>query len=247
MPSTLYPPRLSSNNLSASPYSHREARLVSYRANLCSQSPCQHPLANYSVIEPKHQPDIFRDTLFRYTGYANELGVAFKELISKKTYYASYGVATLYAFADGITKAKESYDNCRKKHYDHNYPMISAGVTALDVTLFHILGTIIVPGKIIGMIHTFAKQKVAKNLVKTPLGKAIPIIASLSAIPLVAPPLDHFVNATLDKLLRIHLGRPTEVLGRKSTDVIGPLSLEPSDAFYTRTPLRKAELYSAFE
>ncbi len=203
-------------------------------------------LANYSVTEPAEKPDFFRDTLFRYVAYANELGEVFKSFITKKGYYGSYAVSTLYALADGVTKAKESYDNCKADHDDHKHPLASAAVTAVDVSLFHFFASVYLPGKIVAGIREFAKSNVPKHLVNTTRGKAIPIVVALGAIPIIVRPLDHAVNAALD-LFRKVVDRPTEVLDKKATDVIGPLKLKPSPQFYEAEPLLKPALYSAFK
>ena len=52
-----------------------------------------------------HDADVFRDSLFRYCGYSNELGEAFKYHISGRMYKASYAIASMYVLGDAVDKA----------------------------------------------------------------------------------------------------------------------------------------------
>ena len=55
----------------------------------------------------KQEVDIYRDTPVRLLGYANEVGEAFRALVSVKFVYASYGVASAYVLADTYDKASK--------------------------------------------------------------------------------------------------------------------------------------------
>jgi len=44
--------------------------------------------------------DIYRDTPIRLLGYANEVGEAFRAIVSAKLVWASYGLASMYVLAD---------------------------------------------------------------------------------------------------------------------------------------------------
>lgn len=59
---------------------------------------------------PPQDLDLFRETPVRYLGYTNELGEAFRPLISKVFVNFSYLVASAYVFADTFTKAKRIYE-----------------------------------------------------------------------------------------------------------------------------------------
>ena len=52
--------------------------------------------------------DIYRDTLLRYAGYANEVGEAFSPLVPSWCVPASYGVAITYVIADTVDDRGES-------------------------------------------------------------------------------------------------------------------------------------------
>jgi len=48
--------------------------------------------------------DVFKQSLLRYAGYANELGEAFRPLIPKWIVTSSYAVAFAYAGGDAVDK-----------------------------------------------------------------------------------------------------------------------------------------------
>merc|ERR1712129_271302 len=52
--------------------------------------------------------DIYRDTLLRYAGYANEVGEAFAPLVPAVVVPVSYGVAITYVIADTVDKFRKS-------------------------------------------------------------------------------------------------------------------------------------------
>ena len=52
-------------------------------------------------------PDIYRDSLLRYLGYANEVGEAFRPLVPVELVYASYVLAIGYILADTVDKGKK--------------------------------------------------------------------------------------------------------------------------------------------
>ena len=59
--------------------------------------------------------DIYRDTLLRYAGYANEVGEAFAPIVPAIVVPASYGVAITYVFADTLDKYKKGLQGGKYK------------------------------------------------------------------------------------------------------------------------------------
>jgi fission process protein 1 len=53
--------------------------------------------------------DIYKDTPIRLLGYANEVGESLRGFIGAKWVNISYGIATLYVFADTIDKTAKTY------------------------------------------------------------------------------------------------------------------------------------------
>ena len=62
---------------------------------------------NESCDAPTKEIDIYRDTPLRLLGYANEVGEAFRALVSVKFVIGTYGVASAYVLADTYDKASK--------------------------------------------------------------------------------------------------------------------------------------------
>ena len=63
--------------------------------------------------QPEKEYDIYRDSLLRYCGYANEVGEAFRAQTAHMTYKGfngpvslTYAIATAYCAADALDKGK---------------------------------------------------------------------------------------------------------------------------------------------
>ena len=61
------------------------------------------------MADEKKEVDIYRDTLLRYCGYANEVGEAFRALTPKIFVHSTYVVASAYVLADATDKGKNPY------------------------------------------------------------------------------------------------------------------------------------------
>lgn len=57
----------------------------------------------------KQRPDPFKDSLWRFLGYANEVGEALRPLVPVGFVWATYAVAIGYAAADTYDKASYEY------------------------------------------------------------------------------------------------------------------------------------------
>lgn len=89
---------------------YSQSRLI-HESSCCCEFP--HPCLSNSRMDNNESPpprDLFRETPVRYLGYTNELGEAFRPLISKVFVNFSYLVASAYVFADTFTKAKRIYE-----------------------------------------------------------------------------------------------------------------------------------------
>ncbi len=60
--------------------------------------------ADEATEAPAKEVDLYRDTLVRYAGYANEVGESFKNLVSTSAYRMSYAIAICYVLADATDK-----------------------------------------------------------------------------------------------------------------------------------------------
>lgn len=71
-------------------------------------------------------------------GYANEVGEAFRPLISKHIVNFSYGVAISYVLADAFDKAK--------KEHKQSGDMQKVAIKASDVFIWQIIASVLIPG-----------------------------------------------------------------------------------------------------
>lgn len=95
----------------------------------------------YEPAEPDDEPgsiDIYRDSLLRYMGYANEVGEAFRPLVDVSLVYLSYVGAITYILADTVDKgqkgAKVSQDS-----------LLRGAVGATDTFLWQMLASVSLP------------------------------------------------------------------------------------------------------
>jgi hypothetical protein len=59
----------------------------------------------------KQEYDIFKDSPIRYLGYSNEIGEAFRPLISRRLVAFSYLIEIIYFFSDTFHKGHKAYTN----------------------------------------------------------------------------------------------------------------------------------------
>ena len=64
-------------------------------------------MAETCPVPETKEIDIYRDTPVRLLGYANEVGEAFRALVSVKFVIGTYGVASAYVLADTYDKASK--------------------------------------------------------------------------------------------------------------------------------------------
>lgn len=142
--------------------------------------------------------DLFRDTPVRYLGYTNELGEAFRPLISKALVNSSYVVATGYVIADTYSKASRVYQT----------PVALGGgakaatITAGDVLLWQLLASVIIPGFTINRI-CWGTGKMLKQIRAAKTLRAFgPTAVGLASIPLIIHPIDKLMDFVMDNTYR---------------------------------------------
>ncbi|XP_023304008.1 mitochondrial fission process protein 1 [Lucilia cuprina] len=142
----------------------------------------------------ENEKDLYRDTLVRYLGYANEVGESFRNLVSKNVVRGSYVVATGYAVADTVDKTY--------KDFKQSSSVSSAGITAVDVFLWQMLASVSIPGFTINRITYFSGQLLRKVNAKKSIVKFLPVAIGLSSIPFIIHPIDHFTDYLMDNTYR---------------------------------------------
>jgi len=162
----------------------------------------------------KKEYNIFRDSLLRYAGYANEVGESFRYQFPKLI-LPSYGVAFGYCFADAANTGWKAYQTSRNdtSYDDHTQDLKHAAVASFDVMLWQSLASVMIPGGIINLIVRAARLSVQRSpvgLLPTVAAKWLPTAAGLGSIPLIIHPIDFSVDYLLDNTTRLYFKQVKE-------------------------------------
>ena len=159
------------------------------------------------VKEPKQvgvEPgkiDIYRDSLLRYLGYANEVGEAFRPLVPVQIVYLSYAAAISYILADTLDKGKKGAAAAQLDANNEVSPALRATLGASDTFLWQMLASVVFPSfcinRLVALLLTL--QESAPSVLQQ---EWIPTAIGLVAIPLLIEPLDVLAHWTLNGSFR---------------------------------------------
>jgi len=170
------------------------------------------------VIATIEKPvDIYRDTVVRYLGYANEVGEAFRALVPVSVVIGSYVVASTYVCADAYDKGSKA----AKDHADADASTRrkKAALAGVDCLVWQALASVMVPGFTINRICWASNIGLKKiGALPTPIRKWTVTAIGLSAIPFIIHPIDNGIHWCLDKTLRPACGIPTVAAAAKETE-----------------------------
>lgn len=124
---------------------------------------------------------MLRDKPVRLLGYANEVGEAFKGLVSRRLYLGSYGVACAYAVADAADKAYRG----------------GGAAAGVDALVWQLLASVAVPGATIAGV-----VELTRRVSPPPAARWAPTAAGLCAIPFIVQPIDRAVDFGMDATVR---------------------------------------------
>ena len=135
---------------------------------------------------PVEEKDIWRKSILRYAGYANEVGESFRPIFPQFV-IPSYIVAFAYVLGD-------TQDKARKASSSEKY------IQAFDTLIWQTLASVIMPGFTINrVVH------VAKKYIKYPTPQLQiwgPTFIGLATIPIIIHPIDNAVDYLFDSTLR---------------------------------------------
>jgi fission process protein 1 len=154
-----------------------------------------------SPEDKKAEYNVFRDSLLRYLGYANEVGESFRYQFPRFV-VPSYAVAFGYCLADAGTAGSKAYESAKKD----NRPTAAADsiVSTADTLIWQCLASVFLPGLAINQIVKASRFAVARSPVGLPVAVTtwFPTAAGLGSIPLIIHPIDHFVDELMDNSFR---------------------------------------------
>ena len=152
--------------------------------------------------------NIFRDSLLRYAGYANEVGESFRYQFPRfvvPTYCISFG----YVFADAATTGYDTWNEYKLNNDKHNPGAAisretKTAIRTMDVLLWQSLASVMIPGATINTIVKASRFAVARSPITlaASLQKWIPTGVGLGSIPLIIHPIDQAVDVLLDNTTR---------------------------------------------
>ena len=147
---------------------------------------------------PAPAADIWRDSLLRYAGYANEVGESFRYQFPRFV-LPSYGIAMLYVLGDAGDKARRAMDEGQRS--------AAVAYTAADVLLWQTLASVAIPGLFINQVVFWSRKAVAEGTrISARLPPTIatwgPTALGLGVIPFIIHPIDHGVDFLLDNTTR---------------------------------------------
>lgn len=149
--------------------------------------------------------DIFRDSLLRYAGYANEVGESFRYQYPRfviPSYLVSFG----YCFAHAATAGYNTWTVFSEKTNNPNTTSreTKAAIRTVDVLLWQSFASVIIPGATINLIVKASRFAVARSpfALAATVQKWLPTAAGLGSIPLIVPPIDDAVDILLDNSTR---------------------------------------------
>ena len=173
-------------------------------------------LAGVTLVAPSvttnegEEKDLYRDTVVRYAGYANEVGESFKNIVSRTSYKMSYAVAICYVLADAADKGMKADEAIAAEAPNGQVAgtdsakssKVEMAKAAFDTLVWQGLASVIIPGFTINRI-VWAAKKLTDN-VEVPLGakKWAPTLIGLSFIPFIVHPIDSGVTTLMDMTLR---------------------------------------------
>ena len=154
--------------------------------------------------------NVFRDSLLRYAGYANEIGESFRYQFPRLV-LPSYAVSFGYCLADAASTGYGAYSRRNKgdpgsDDNDDDWRLHAAATGAFDTLLWQSLASVMIPGATINAIVRAARFAVPRlsPAVALPVAVAkwLPTATGLGSIPLIVRPIDHGVDHLLDNTAR---------------------------------------------
>ncbi|KAL8575871.1 hypothetical protein ACOMHN_014876 [Nucella lapillus] len=174
---------------------------------LCLVDPLKHLLFLLLCREKRKERqyyehyDVFKDTLIRYLGYANEVGEAFRALVKVRWVWLSYGVASSYVLADAVHKGWKEYQDTQPSSSSEKSG--STVIAFTDTLIWQGLASVVIPGFTINRIcHVTGLALRKATSLPSPVRKWGTTAVGLGCIPFIVRPIDRSVDFFMDKSVR---------------------------------------------
>ncbi|XP_046360302.2 mitochondrial fission process protein 1-like [Haliotis rufescens] len=148
----------------------------------------------------EREHDIFKHTLIRYFGYANEVGESFRALIHVNWVRLSYLTASGYVVADSIHKG---YLTSQKSFNSPHEKRTQVSVSVGDTLVWQGLASVAIPGLTINRICALSNILLKKtSSLPCSVRKWTTTGIGLVCIPFIISPIDRSVDHLMDKVIR---------------------------------------------
>jgi fission process protein 1 len=156
----------------------------------------------HEVSEEKEY-DVFRDSLLRYMGYANECGEAFVAWLPVWGVPATYGIAATYVLADTVDKGVKRWNKAEGASDRAN----QAAAVATETLTWQMLASVFWPGSFIRVVVATTNLALAKADVSAfdslaaqglDVERILPTLLGLAAIPFIVKPIDTTIDAAAE-------------------------------------------------
>ncbi|RLN51994.1 hypothetical protein BBJ28_00016594 [Nothophytophthora sp. Chile5] len=167
------------------------------------------------MMADKPETDLWRDSLVRYLGYANEVGESFRP-IAPRLVVPSYCVAFGYVLGDTYDKAAKAHAKAVAASFSTRKRNAVIADATIDTLAWQTLASVAIPGFTINRVvgqgaagtrkckmttnGSFAVQRTAKN--SPVLRRWLPTAIGLGVIPLIIHPIDSLVDMAMDRSVR---------------------------------------------
>ncbi|KAG3003937.1 hypothetical protein JG687_00012014 [Phytophthora cactorum] len=147
--------------------------------------------------DSQHVPDIWRDSLVRYLGYANELGESFRPIVPRLV-VPSYFVAFGYVLGDTFDKATKAHATAVDQQVSSRKRNALVADAIIDTLAWQTMASVVIPGFTINRV--VCEERAAKN--SPVVRRWTPTAIGMGVIPLIIHPIDSFVDLAMDKTVR---------------------------------------------
>ncbi|KAH9503160.1 Mitochondrial fission process protein 1 [Bulinus truncatus] len=143
--------------------------------------------------------DVFKDSLLRYLGYANEVGESFRFMVPVKVVWFSYVVSSGYVLADALDKG---YKVWKKPHQSEEKRLTKTFIATVDTLLWQGLASVVIPGFTINRICWATNKLLTRTKLPSPVKKWAVVAAGIGSIPFIIHPIDRGVDILMDSTFR---------------------------------------------
>ncbi|KAE9025957.1 hypothetical protein PR003_g10252 [Phytophthora rubi] len=146
--------------------------------------------------------DIWRDSLVRYLGYANELGESFRPIVPRLV-VPSYLVAFGYVLGDTFDKANKAHAKAVAEGVSTRKRNAVVADATIDTLAWQTMASVVIPGFTINRVVAMSSFAVQRAVKTSPVVRRwAPTAIGLGVIPLIIHPIDSFVDVAMDQTVR---------------------------------------------